>query len=135
MDAAFLVPTFTTLNQVSSSFGEFNSLFDLVGIVFMSAWLLGWSMAPLIMTSILVLMLFGREVLLVRPGRVELILGLPFLGLSAVYDVAKMRNLRLETPEKKSGSSWRGTHLVFDYGANSVAFGADVSAEGSVALL
>jgi hypothetical protein len=129
MDAAFLVPTFTTLNQVSSSFGEFNSLFDLVGIVFMSAWLLGWSMAPLIMTSILVLMLFGREVLLLRPGRVELILGLPFLGLSAVYDVAKMRNLRLETPEKKSGSSWRGTHLVFDYGANSVAFGSDVSAE------
>jgi len=129
MDVVFLVPTFTTFNQVSSSFGQFNSLFDLVGIVFMSAWLLGWSMAPLIMTSILVLMLFGREVLLVRPGRVELILGLPFVGLSAVYDVAKMRNLRLETPEKKSGSSWRGTHLLFDYGANSVAVGSDVGAE------
>lgn len=129
MDVAFLVPAFITFNQVSSSFGQFNSLFDLVGIVFMSAWLLGWSMAPLIMTSILVLMVFGREVLLVRSGRVELILGLPFLGLSAVYDVAKMRNLRLETPEKKSGSSWRGTHLLFDYGANSVAFGSDVGAE------
>ena len=129
MDVVFLVPAFTTFNMVSSSFGEFNSLFDLVGVVFMSAWLLGWSMAPLIMTSILVLMLFGREVLLVRPGRVELLLGLPFVSLSAVYDVSKMRNLRLETPEKKSGSSWRGTHLVFDYGANSVAFGSDVSAE------
>ncbi len=28
---------------------------------------------------------------------------------------------------KKSGKSWRGSHLVFDYGANTVAFGSDIS--------
>jgi len=40
-----------------------------------------------------------------------------------------MRNLRLEDPPKKSGSSWRGKHFVFDYGANPFRFGSDVEAE------
>ena len=97
--------------------------------MFLSAWLLGWSLAPLLMTAILILMLFGREVMKVRTGAIELGIGLPFVGLVATYDVSKMRNLRLENPPKKSGSSWRGKHAIFDYGANSVAFGTDVSGE------
>jgi len=28
-----------------------------------------------------------------------------------------------------TGKSWRGKHLVVDYGANSIAFGSDVDAE------
>lgn len=129
MDIVFMIPLVTAIAEVSSEWGEFNSLFDLVGALFLSAWILGWSTAPLIMTAILVLMLFGREVLKVRSGTVELFLGLPFVGLVTSYDVSKMRNLRFERPPKKSGKSWRGAHYVFDYGVNSAAFGSDVNAD------
>mgnify|MGYP001826697614 FL=1 len=126
MDVIFLVPAITTFSQASSEWSSLDSLFELVAALFLSAWLLGWSVAPLALTGILVLMLFGRETLTVYPGKVEVVLGLPLLGLAAVYEVSRMRNLRLETPKKKSGKSWRGPHFVFDYGANQGSFGSDV---------
>jgi hypothetical protein len=125
-DAIFLFPAITTFQQAAGEWSRLDSLFDLVGAVFLSAWLMGWSIAPLVMTTILVLMLFGREVLKARPGVVEIWIGLPGLGFAAMYDAARMRNLRLETPAPKSGRSWRGPHLVFDYGANEARFGSDV---------
>ena len=129
MDIIFLIPAVTTLRQAISEWSKFDSLFDLVGALFISAWLLGWSMGPLIMTGILVVMLFGREALNVRPGTVDLFLGLPFVGIVISHDVSKMRNFRTEHSAKKSGRSWRGTHFVFDYGANSVAFGSDINSD------
>ncbi len=128
MDAAFLVPTVLTFKQAMGEWGNLDSLFNLVAAAFLSAWLLGWVIAPLIMTTILILLLFGREVLKAGPGKLELFLGVPFLGISAQYDIAKMRNLRFEQPPKKSGRSWRGSHLVFDYGANTIAFGSNIEA-------
>jgi hypothetical protein len=128
MDVIFLVPAITTFSQASSEWSSLDSLFELVAALFLSAWLLGWSIAPLALTGILVLLLFGRETLTAHPGKVEITLGLPLLGLAAVYDVSRMRNLRLETPPKKSGKSWRGPHFVFDYGANQGSFGSDVQA-------
>jgi len=129
MDIIFLTPAILTFREVIGEWGSFDSLFDLVGALFMSAWLLGWVMAPLIMTAILLVMLFGREALKVSPGMVELFLGFPYLGLAVIYDVSKMRNLRIEQPLKKSGKSWRGMHFAFDYGANTVAFGSDVNGD------
>lgn len=125
-DLVFLIPAITTFRTAADSWGRFEDLFDLVGALFLSAWLLGWSIAPILMTTILVLMLFGREVIKARPGTVELFLGLPLIGVAAEYQAAGMRNLRLQQAPEKSGRSWRGTHLQFDYGANSVAFGSDV---------
>jgi len=127
MDAAFLFPAFITFRQAMSEWSAYDSLFDLVGALFLSAWLIGWSMAPLILTAILVMMLFGREVLKAGPAMVEIFIGIPVFGVSARYDTGKMRNLRYETPPKKSGTAWRGPHLVFDYGANPVAVGSGVS--------
>lgn len=126
MDVVFLIPAITTFSTASGAWSGFDSLFDLVAALFLSAWLLGWSVAPLLMTGILVLLLFGRETLTVWPGKVEIALGLPALSMTAVYDVSQMRNLRIETPPKKSGSSWRGPHFVFDYGANQGSFGSAV---------
>ena len=126
MDIIFLIPAITTFSQASSEWSSLDSLFELVAALFLSAWLLGWSVAPLALTGILMLMLFGRETLTVYSGKVEVVLGLPLLGLAAVYEVSRMRNLRLETPKKKSGKSWRGPHFVFDYGANQGSFGSDV---------
>jgi len=134
MDIIFTIPAVTTFSQAVSEWERFESLFDLVMALFLSAWLLGWVIAPLIMTSILVLMIFGREVLKASPDKVEIFFGIPFVGISAHYDISKMRNLRFEQPPKKSGKSWRGGHLVFDYGANSVSVGSAIT-EDEVANL
>jgi len=134
MDVIFLFPAVMVFSQASAGWSRLDSLFDLVGAVFLSAWLLGWSMAPLIISLILVIILLGRETLKIREGSIELSVGLPFVGFFAVYDVAKMRNLRLEDPPKKSGSSWRGKHIVFDYGANPFRFGSDVD-DGQLAAI
>ena len=132
LDAAFLLPAVFTFRQAAGEWSRFDSLFDLVGALFLSAWLLGWSIAPLLMTAVLLMMLFGREVVRARPGRVDLFIGLPFLGLGAGYDVAKMRNLRFENPLPGSSRSWRGGHVAFDYGANTVRFGSGL--DGDLAL-
>lgn len=126
MDIIFLIPAMLTFSQAGSQWGQLDSLFNLVIALFLSAWLLGWSIAPVLITGILVLMLLGRETLKIGPGVVELTVGLPVFGLVAIYDVSKMRNLRLEDPPRVSGSSWRGKHFAFDYGANAVSFGSDV---------
>lgn len=126
MDIAFIIPAVTTFNQAMTEWGRFDSLFDLVTAIFLSAWLLGWAIAPLIMSSILVVMLLGREVLKAKPGSIEIFFGIPVFGITAQYDVSKMRNLRFETPLKKSGKSWRGSHLEFDYGANTVTVGSNI---------
>ena len=129
MDIAFSIPAVSTFQQAASEWSRFDSLFDLVGALFLSAWLLGWVIAPLIMTSILVLMLFGREVLKASPGVVEIFIGVPAIGITMRYDVSKMRNLRFEHPRKKSPKSWRGDHLVFDYGANTAAVGCNINGD------
>ena len=126
MDAVFLFPAITTLGQAIGEWSRLDSLFDLVAAVFLSAWLLGWMIAPILLTTILVLMLFGREVLKAGPGMVEIFLGIPLIGLTASYDVSKMRNLRFDQPPPKSGKAWRGSHLLFDYGANTVAVGSSI---------
>jgi hypothetical protein len=127
-DLVFLIPAITTFRQAAQEWSGFDSLFDLVAAVFLSAWLMGWLIAPLAMTLVLALLLFGREVIIVWPGAVRLFVGLPLLGLAADYDPAKMRNLRHAQPAPKSGKSWRGPHLAFDYGANQVDFGSQLDA-------
>jgi hypothetical protein len=128
-DIAFLIPAIMTFQQAATEWGKFDDLFDLVSALFLTAWLVGWSIGPLLMTSILALMLFGREVIKTYPGVVEVFIGIPLLGLAARYQVSGMRNLRLAHPPKKSGTSWRGSHLCFDYGGNTIAVGSDVSGE------
>jgi hypothetical protein len=133
-DLVFLAPAVMTFRQAAGEWSRFDSLFDLVGAVFLSSWLLGWSIGPLLMTVVLLMMLFGREVLTVRPGVVEVFIGLPLVGLGAVYDATKMRNLRFDRPPKGSGHSWRAGHLVFDYGANTVQFGSDLDGAEAIEL-
>jgi hypothetical protein len=126
-DVVFLIPAISTLLEAISLWRQPDELFSVVAALFVSFWLLGWSMAPLLITAILVLLICGREELRAGPGRLELLLGLPGLGITLRYDAASVRNLRIETPQEKSGRSWRGSHLVFDYGAGSHAFGSDVA--------
>ncbi|MEJ2401087.1 MAG: DUF6498-containing protein [Xanthomonadales bacterium] len=135
MVAVFAVPAVTTGRQVAGELGGVDSLFDLVGIAFMGFWLIGWSVGLLMMGAILGLLLFGREVLRAGPNGLEIVIGLPMLGLGTTFDVGRMRNLRVVEPQPKSGKSWRGRHFEFDYGANAFAFGSavDPMAQGAIA--
>jgi hypothetical protein len=133
-DAVFLFPAITTFRQAAAEWARFDSLFDLVGALFLSGWLLGWSLAPLALTAVLLLMLFGREVVTVEQGLLRVFLGVPLIGVAGTYGVAHMRNLRFEQPARKSGRAWRGGHLAFDYGANTFALGSQLS-EAEVATL
>jgi len=128
-DLVFLIPTITTFQQAASEWAKFDDLFDLVAALFLTAWLMGWSIGPLLMTTILALLIFGREVIKVRNGQVVIFLGIPGVGVEAEYAVASMRNLRYEKPPKKSGKSWRGGHMAFDYGANTIAAGSHISGQ------
>ena len=126
MSAAFATPAVITGRQVAGQFGGVESLFDLVGVAFMGFWLLGWSVGVLIMLAILALLLFGREVLRAGPDGVEIVVGVPWMGFGATFDVGRMRNLRVAEPQPKSGKSWRGRHFEFDYDATPIAFGSAV---------
>jgi len=102
MDLIFIGPAVGVFAQAADGWSTFESLFDLVAALFLSAWLLGWITAPLLMSGILALMLFGREVIRPRGDKVQIFLGLPVGGLAAIYDVSRMRNLRVEVPGKPS---------------------------------
>ena len=128
LDLVFLIPLIVTFGTISVSWGEFDSLLDLIMTLFLGAWMIGWSTAPIIMTLILLLMLFGREVIRARPGEVELFAGVAGIGMTMFYDVRRMRNLRLEHSAEKGGNSWRKAYVAFDYGANPIAFGSDIDA-------
>jgi len=135
LDAVFIVPAIGVYRQAADSWVRGDSLTDFVGAAFSSAWLLGWSAAPALITAILVFLLFGREVIRVRRGRIRLFFGLPLFGIAADYDPARMRNPRFQMPPPKSGRSWRGGHIAFDYGANQGEFGSGLDAAMAAALL
>jgi hypothetical protein len=123
---AFTVPAVLAFVQARDEWSQLDTLFDLVAALFLSLWLLGWSIAPLILNTLLIVLFFGREVLFARPGIVEVAIGMPGLMLMLEYDVTKMRNLRIEIPEKNSGKSWRGPHMAFDYEGRIESFGSDI---------
>ena len=126
-DVIFLIPAVTTFREAVELWSRPDDLFNIVAALFISFWLLGWSLAPLVMTALLAVLLFGREIVSARPGALDVFLGLPFIGLAMRYQAPHMRNLRLESPAAKSGKSWRGPHAVFDYGANTGEFGSDLT--------
>jgi len=129
-DIIFFIPAFNTFHEAVELWQQPDDLFNLVAALFITFWLIGWSMAPLVMTTLLVLLLFGREELRARQGELEIYLGLPFFGARMTYKASAIRNLRIEHAAKKSGKSWRGSYAAFDYGANSGEFGSDLQQEG-----
>ncbi len=126
MDIVFLLPAIATFSEAASEWARQDSLFDLIAAIFLSAWLLGWMTAPVLMTGILVLLMFGRETLVAGPDTVEIRMGIPWLGLSSQYKAPGMRNLRYVKPVGKSSTSWRGNHMVFDYGPDTIAVGSAI---------
>lgn len=96
------VPAVATFSSAAGSWGRLDGLFDLTTALFLSGWLLGWSMGLLIIYALLAIVWFGRETLVLRPGAVETRLGLPFLFIRARLDPARISDLHHHTPEPRS---------------------------------
>jgi hypothetical protein len=130
------LPAVGAFENALTEFGRLKQLANLVSAVFLSAWLLGWSAGLAVIYGVLLLMLFGREVLRLRPGALEIRLEVAGFGLASVFDAARMRNLQPARPTPKSGTAWRGPHLAFDYGAGwPVEFGSNIAGEQAMALI
>ena len=126
MDIIFTIPAITTFQEAAHTWGNIDNLFNLVIAIFLSGWLLGWSIAPLALTTILLALLFGREVVSGEAGKLKIAIGLPGIAFEMKYTADLIRNLRHAVPEQQSGTSWRGPHMVFDYGSHEVAFGSEI---------
>lgn len=129
IDIVFLIPAIGAFNEASHSWANLESLMDLTFAIFSSVWLLGWSIAPFLMSIVIVFMLFGREVIRAGKGWVEIGIGLPGIILFVSYDPVKINNLRLVTPEEKSGTSWRGRHISFNHNGDQIDFGSSINEE------
>ena len=127
MAIAMTIPAISVFGQAAAHWSRLDDLFDLVGALFSSGWLLGWSVGLVILYGLLAILLFGCETLLLQPGRLEMRLGLPFLFLGVTLDPGKIKNLHHATPKAKSGKAWRGPHLAFDYEGAPLEIGSRLS--------
>ena len=93
------------------------SVFALAGMLFRLFWILGWSLGVLVLGALTVLLCFYRESARLADGRLVFVSGLGPLKTIAEYELARMRNLRIE-PDKGDGARVR-----FDYGEGGRALG------------
>jgi hypothetical protein len=107
--------------QIGSMSGrEIKSVFDLAFFLFQGFWVLGWSVGVFILGALTFLLLFyGESARLIDGSLVKM----PRLGpvvMISEYDLAKIRNLRLE---RAGGRSEKSVRIRFDYGDGSVGLG------------
>ena len=127
MAIAMTIPAISVFGQAAAHWSRLDDLFDLVGALFSTGWLLGWSVGLVILYGLLAILLFGCETILLQPGRLEMRLGLPFLFLRVTLDPGKIKNLHHATPKAKSGKAWRWPHLAFDYESAPLEIGSRLS--------
>ena len=66
--AIFFFPAYTTFEEARELWQRPDDLFSLTAALFITFWLIGWSLAPLGLSLLLAVLLFGREELRARPG-------------------------------------------------------------------
>lgn len=105
-------------SQIDSLRGhKVTTVFDLTFVLFQGAWILGWSVAVVILGALTALFLFYGESAQLHNGR---LIHMPRFGplrINLEYDLAKIRNLRLVTQEDQR------VQIRFDYGDGSTALG------------
>jgi len=120
------VPAAGVFSEAAGRWGGLDGLFDLTTALFLTGWLLGWSMGLLGLYSLLAVLWFGRETLLLRSGVVEIRLGLPFLFIRVRLDPGRIHHLHHCIPEPRAGTAWRGPHLAFEYDGTPMAVGSEL---------
>ena len=103
--AGVLVSQFAKLNLHA-----LDSVFDLMSSLFSVFWMLGWSVGVLALGALTVFLLFFGESARLAGGRLVYVLNVgPFKAITE-YDLARLRNPRME--DDKNG---KGVHVRFDY--------------------
>ncbi len=111
--------------QFASMWSSANQLFGLVTLVFLGCWLLAWSFGLFICTVILLFALFGRALLLIYQGRVEIQFGLPGIAIIVRRSAKDIGHVGLVDYDTKSVFPKRGQQLVIR--EKNAANGDDVS--------
>ena len=135
LDAVFGIPFVVVFRQALGLWQSPDSLFVLVAAIFTTAWLLAWALVPLLLTLVLAVLLFGREVLMARPGQLLQGVGIPLVQFLVEYDAGKLRNLRHAVPGGGSFLSWRGPHLAFLYQGREQELGIGIAAAEAPELI
>ena len=89
---------------------------------FMGLWLAGWTLGGLWAAGTLLWMLFGREVLTVRAGRLERHVGVFGLGRSRAYDLARVDGLRWTAGVRSRWNRRNGFDRMVDRGLGAMQF-------------
>lgn len=126
MALVMTVPAVGALRQAATGWSHLNGLFDLTSALFMTAWLLGWSLGLAVLYGLFTLLWLGRETVILRAGVVEIRLGLPLLFIRARLDPTRIANPHHHVPEPNAGTAWRGPHLAFDYDDRRLELGSDL---------
>ena len=98
-------------------------VFDLMTVLFEVFWLLGWSVGVVIFGLLAALFLFYRESARLQNGRLVHVPRLGPLKIIVEYDLARLRNLRVEP-----AGSGDGVRIRFDYGEGTAGLG-DIMSE------
>ena len=125
LTAMFAVFAGVLVMQVRNLHFDTRDVSGLAGSLFTLFWITGWSVGVLILgavTAVLWLLLFYRESLYLRGGRLVSAPRVGPLRMLAEYDLAQMRNLRIEKQDN-------GARVSFDYGAGSRSLGDAMPAE------
>jgi hypothetical protein len=93
--------------------------------LFLCFWLLGWAFGELRVSYAILYMLGGREVILANSETVIRRTEIFGLGLAKSYLVPEMRNLRFQ-PAAGAGKGRTASRIAFDHGAKTVTFGTDI---------
>jgi hypothetical protein len=118
---AFLIFAAIAWSQIASMRGhEIRSVFDLAFLLFQGFWVLGWSVGVFFLGALTVLFFFYGEAAQVVGERLVHTPRLGPLRLVSEYDLAKIRNLRLEHAERHPKEAVR---ISFDYGNGTSALG------------
>ena len=91
-----------------------SSVSDLAGMLFRLFWILGWSLGVVVLGALSVVLGFYRESLYIRDGRLVSAPRIGPLRMLAEYDLARIRNLRIE-PQAGAATA----RVRFDYGEGS----------------
>ena len=111
ISAPFWYAEITILNQAVSSWSEAENLFMLISALFLTFWLAIWSLPTLIVTLILVVLISGRGVLLIYGGRVEIHVGIPWVGAVVRIAAAQVKDVCLVDPDPRSVFASQGKQL------------------------
>jgi hypothetical protein len=104
------------VGEISGS--SVDNVFDLMFVLFQAFWLLAWSVAVVILGGLTVLLFFYSESARLQGGRLVHVPRLGPLKVIVEYDLARVRNVRLE-----SAGSQGTVRIRFDYGGGRNSLG------------